>query len=122
MAGHACVAGVDEVGRGCLAGPVVVAAVVLKPGQRLKGLHDSKLLTELQRESLFRLILRAADGWGIGSSDAEEIDRINILNATREAMRRAVEALPTRPDHLLIDAVRLPAVPIEQTSVVHGDR
>jgi ribonuclease HII len=116
------VAGLDEVGRGCLAGPVVVAAVILRPGRRLEGLNDSKLLTALQREALFRVILRTAVGWGIGAADAEEIDHINILNATRQAMSRAVEALAEPPDHLLIDALRLPAISIPQTSVVHGDR
>ncbi len=118
--GH--VAGIDEVGRGCLAGPVVAAAVILAPGRRLSGLNDSKLLTELQREDLFRRILRTALAWGIGAADAEEIDHINILNATRAAMLRAVESLPVRPDHLLIDAVRLPSLTIEQTCLVHGDR
>jgi len=116
------VAGMDEVGRGCLAGPVVVAAVILAPSRRLKGLNDSKLLTELQREELFRMILRTAVAWSIGAAEAEEIDRINILNATRQAMQRAVEALPVTPDHLLIDAVQLPAIAIPQTSLVHGDR
>jgi ribonuclease HII len=101
---------------------VVVAAVILAPGRRLEGLNDSKLLTAPQREVLFRLILRTAVGWGIGAADAEEIDHVNILNATRQAMGRAVEALPEPPDHLLIDALRLPAVAIPQTSVVHGDR
>lgn len=120
--GFARVAGLDEVGRGCLAGPVVVAAVILAPGRKLEGLNDSKLLTASQRETLFRAILRTAVGWGIGAADAEEIDHINILNATRQAMGRAVEALPDQPDHLLIDALRLPGLPIAQTSVVHGDR
>jgi ribonuclease HII len=120
--GCARVAGMDEVGRGCLAGPVVVAAVILAPTRRLAGLNDSKLLTELQREALFRMILRTAAAWGIGTVEAEEIDRINILNATRQAMARAVEALPIAPDHLLIDALRVPEIPIPQTSIVHGDR
>src|SRR5687767_8021609 len=121
-AGCALVAGMDEVGRGCLAGPVVAAAVILEPGRRFEGLHDSKLMTPLQRETLFRVILRKAEAWGIGAVDAEEIDHINILNATREAMQRAVAELPVRPDHLLIDALTLPAIPIPQTSVIHGDR
>ncbi|MGH9867563.1 MAG: ribonuclease HII [Candidatus Polarisedimenticolia bacterium] len=121
-AGCALVAGMDEVGRGCLAGPVVAAAVILEPGRRFDGLHDSKLMTPSQRETLFRVILRKAEAWGIGAVDAVEIDHINILNATREAMQRAVADLPIRPDHLLIDALRLPAIPIAQTSVIHGDR
>ncbi|HKY32315.1 MAG TPA: ribonuclease HII [Candidatus Polarisedimenticolia bacterium] len=122
LEGSSRVAGLDEVGRGCLAGPVVVAAVILRPKARLAGLNDSKLLTPLQRETLFTKILRASEAWGIGAADAQEIDRINILNATRLAMARAVESLPVQPDHLLIDAVSLPQVLVAQTCPVGGDR
>ena len=86
-------AGIDEVGRGSLAGPVVAAAVILKPGGRLPGVNDSKLLTPARREELLRQILRNALDWGFGAAGAREIDDVNILNATRLAMKRAVEAL-----------------------------
>jgi ribonuclease HII len=120
--GCGAVAGIDEVGRGSLAGPVVAAAVVLKAGARLPGVNDSKLLSAQRREVLMREILRNARDWGIGAADAQEIDTINILNATRRAMGRAVEALRVRPDHLLIDAVELDEVPIAQSSMIRGDR
>lgn len=116
------IAGLDEAGRGCLAGPVVAAAVILRPGAAVPGLNDSKLLTAGQRERVLRLILRNAVAWSLGAADAEEIDRVNILNATRTAMRRAVEALPAAPDHLLVDALSLPEVPLPQMGVVGGDR
>jgi ribonuclease HII len=84
--------------------------------------NDSKLVPAGRREELMREILRHAEAWGIGAADAGEIDRVNILNATRLAMRRAVEALPIEPDHLLVDAVRLPEVRIAQTPLIRGDR
>lgn len=121
-AGFTCVAGIDEVGRGSLAGPVVAAAVILRPGTRLSGVNDSKLLTPEQREALLRPILRSARAWGFGAAGADEIDGINILNATRLAMRRAVEALHVQPDHLLIDAVTLSGFPYSQTAIIKGDR
>jgi len=115
------VAGLDEVGRGCLAGPVVVAAVVLETGRAAAGIDDSKRLSPARRERLLRAILRDAVAWGIGAAGAEEVDSINVLNATRLAMGRAVDALPFRPDHLLIDALELPDVPIPQTPLIGGD-
>lgn len=121
-AGFTCVAGIDEVGRGSLAGPVVAAAVILEPGSRLQGVNDSKLLTAARREELLRQILRSARAWGLGAAGALEIDDVNILNATRLAMRRAVEALHVQPDHLLIDAVTLSDVSIAQTAIIKGDR
>ena len=121
-AGFTCVAGIDEVGRGSLAGPVVAAAVILRPNSRLPGVNDSKLLTAARREELLRQILRSALAWGFGAAGAREIDDVNILNATRLAMRRAVEALHVRPDHLLIDAVTLSDVPVAQTAIIKGDR
>ena len=120
--GFASVAGLDEVGRGCLAGPVLAAAVILKRGAGLAGVNDSKLLSATRREALVRDILRGCEAWGLGAACAEEIDRINILGATRLAMRRATEALAIRPDHLLIDAVKLPDVAIPQVSLIGGDR
>ena len=115
-------AGIDEVGRGSLAGPVVAAAVIMEPGCRLPDVNDSKLLTAGRREELLRRILRIARAWGVGAAEAREIDDINILNATRLAMRRAVEALHVQPDHLLIDAVVLADVPVAQTAITKGDR
>lgn len=112
----------DEVGRGCLAGPVVVTAVILEAGSEIEGVNDSKLLTAGARERIMRTVLRRAVAWGIGTSDADEIDRINILQATHLAMKRAVEALTVTPDHLLIDALSIPEIPIEQTPLVRGDR
>ena len=109
-------------GRGCLAGPVVVTAVILEPGSAIEGINDSKLLTAGARERIMRLILRRAVAWGIGTSNAGEIDRINILKATHLAMKRAVEALVEPPDHLLIDALTIPEIPIGQTPLIRGDR
>jgi ribonuclease HII len=120
--GFGLVAGIDEVGRGCLAGPVVAAAVILRGRRGLEGVNDSKLLTPARREELMRRILRHAAAWSLGSADAGEIDAINILNATRLAMERAVAGLPARPDHLLIDAVMLRELPMPQTSIIKGDR
>src|SRR6478736_1635946 len=101
--GFVHVAGVDEVGRGCLAGPVVAAAVVLPPELRVPGIADSKALTSDQREALFDAIIGAALVWHVASVDAEEIDRINILRASLLAMRRAVEALDPLPGFVLVD-------------------
>lgn len=120
--GYRRVAGLDEVGRGSLAGPVVVAAVILTSNARIEGLNDSKLLTAVRRGQMVREILRNAEAWGIGAAGAEEIDDINILRATYVAMERAISSLPVEPDHLLIDAIRLPGVRIAQTSLIKGDR
>lgn len=120
-AGHAVVAGVDEVGRGALCGPVVAAAVVLGSGFPCDGLDDSKRLTPRQREALAARIREAAQAFGVGIVDHAEIDRINILRATLEAMRQAVRALPVEPDLLLIDALRVPGLDVEQQAIVKGD-
>ena len=119
--GYRLVAGIDEVGRGCLAGPVMAAAVILDPARPIRGLMDSKLLAPAERERLARRIADRALACGLGSIDAPEIDRFNILRATREAMMRAVESLTVRPDFLLIDALTLPAVSLPQRSLVRGD-
>jgi ribonuclease HII len=121
-AGHNRVAGVDEVGRGPLAGPVVAAAVILPANRRIKGLRDSKLLTPDQREILFPVIQDAAEAVGIGIVEAPVIDRINILEATRHAMLEALSKLPSPPDLVLIDAIRLPTLPIQQQPIIKGDR
>ncbi|NVO26252.1 ribonuclease HII [Donghicola sp. C2-DW-16] len=101
------VAGVDEVGRGPLAGPVVAAAVILNPDDIPEGLNDSKKLTAKRRAAILDVILEKAE-WGIGISSVQEIDEINILQASFLAMRRAVEALPRKPAHLLIDGNKIP--------------
>lgn len=120
--GFRCIAGIDEVGRGCLAGPVVAAAVVLHPERPVRGLRDSKLLTARERERLAAEIRRKAVATSIGEAEAPEIDAVNILRATLLAMRRAVERLPVGPDYLLVDALRIPGVDVPQEGIVHGDR
>jgi len=116
------VAGVDEAGRGPLAGPVVAAAVILDPNRRVKGLDDSNRLTPAQRERLFEQILERAPGLGIGIVDPQTIDRVNILEATRLAMYEALGQLTPRPDLVLIDALRLPALAVPQKPIIKGDR
>ena len=121
-AGQAHVAGVDEVGVGPLAGPVVSAAVVLPPWTRIEGVNDSKLLSAETRERLSDEIRKVATGVGIGIAAVEEIDEVNIYHAALLAMRRAVEALPHRPQHLLVDARTIRGTGIPQTSLTKGDR
>ncbi len=116
------IAGTDEVGRGCLAGPVVAAVVVLDPSRHIPGLADSKLLTPAARERLFDVIAARADAWAVGSASPAEIDEINIHRASLEAMRRAVLALQPAADLVLVDAFRIPNLPVPQRAVVHGDR
>ncbi len=116
------VAGVDEVGRGCLAGPVVAAAVVLDPDRHIPGLSDSKLVPALARAELFQTIVRRARGWSVAAGDPREIDRINIHQASLRAMQRAILALAPVPDIVLVDAFRVPDLPMEQRGVPHGDR
>lgn len=115
------VAGVDEVGRGPLAGPVVAAAVILHRRCRLETLRDSKLLTEEQRERLFACIVKMAVGIGVGVVDAPTIDAQNILKATRIAMGQAVSQLSPPPDYLVLDATGLPSISLEQRLVIKGD-
>jgi ribonuclease HII len=115
------VAGVDEAGVGPLAGPVVAAAVVLPPETWIDGLDDSKKLSPLRREQLFDTIRERALAWSTGVGDAREVDRINVYQAGLAAMRRAVEALPEAPEHLLVDARRVPGFAGPQESLVHGD-
>jgi ribonuclease HII len=120
--GFAHVAGVDEVGRGCLAGPVVAAAVVLHPDRHIPGVCDSKLATAAERERLFQKILRAAIACGVAAADPREIDRINIHQASLRAMQRAILALVPIPDVVLVDAFRVPDIPMVQRGVPQGDR
>jgi ribonuclease HII len=116
------VAGVDEAGRGPLAGPVCAAAVILDPHHIPHGIDDSKKLSEVQRERLAPLIEAAADCWALGWASAEEIDRLNILHASLLAMRRAVDGLGRCPTSALVDGNRLPAgLPCPACAVVGGD-
>jgi ribonuclease HII len=115
------IAGIDEAGRGTLAGPVVAAAVVLKKGIRIDRLRDSKKVPEKEREVLFHKIQSSSIDIGIGVVGPEEIDRLNILRATRLSMQLAVENLTTPPDILIIDAVSLPSIPIRQISLIKGE-
>jgi ribonuclease HII len=132
--GFSCIAGLDEVGRGPLAGPVVAAAVVLPRGFFHREIKDSKMLTAKQRETLVPVIKSQAQGWGIGVVEVEEIDRINILKASLLAMAKAFAGLRPRPDYLLIDGnQQIPAewlqsshrssgAPPQQRTIVKGDR
>jgi ribonuclease HII len=119
--GYRLIGGIDEAGRGPLAGPVVAACVILPEGFLAEGVNDSKKVPPERRERLFDVILEAAVAVGTGIVDGETIDRINILQATKLAMRKAVEGLGTKPDILLIDALRLEDVPIDQMPIVKGD-
>ena len=114
--------GVDEAGRGPLAGSVFAAAVVLDPARPIEGLADSKLLSARERERLAIEVRRMALAWAVASASVEEIDRINILQATLEAMRRAIEALPFVPDEACVDGLYVPAVAIRCRALVKGDR
>jgi ribonuclease HII len=120
--GFRCVAGVDEVGRGCLAGAVVAAAVILDFSKPLpEGLNDSKKLSVKKREKLDGEIKENAVAYAIGQVEADEIDRINILQATKKAMRLAIELLNPPADFLLVDALELKDVKLPQKAIIHGD-
>jgi ribonuclease HII len=116
------VAGCDEVGRGCLAGPVVAGVVILDPGRHIPGLADSKSITAIERERLYGLITRKALAWSVAAAQPTEIDEINIHRASLEAMRRAVLAIAPLPDMVLVDAFRIPGLYVAQRGVLHGDR
>jgi ribonuclease HII len=120
--GFVHVAGCDEVGRGCLAGPVVAAAVVLHPDRHIAGVCDSKTVPAAERERLYDQILCSAIAWAVGEADPSEIDRINIHQASLRAMQRAVLQLAPLPDIVLVDAFRVPDLPMAQRGVLHGDR
>ena len=119
--GFNLVAGVDEVGRGCLAGPVVAAAVVLDPDRYIPRICDSKTVTAPERVRLYEQITRTALSWGVAAADPGEIDTINIHQASLRAMQRSVLMLVPLPDFVLVDAFRVPDLPMAQRSVVHGD-
>lgn len=116
------VAGVDEAGRGPLAGPVIAAAVILNPDRQINGLADSKMLNEAQREKLYDQIVEHSLAWAVGRGEVEEIDSINILRATLLAMRRAVLALKIEPQHVQVDGNICPDVPFPVTAHVEGDK
>jgi len=118
--GYLLIAGLDEVGRGPLAGPVVAGCVMLPPGHEIPGVNDSKKLSEAKRDRLCKVICREAQDYGVGIVEADEIDRINILEATKKAMLLAIEDLRYKPDHLLIDALTL-NLNIAQTPLIKGD-
>ena len=115
------VAGVDEVGRGPLAGAVVAAAVILDPNNPIEGLTDSKKLTEKKRDALFDIIKRDAKAWAIGRAEVEEIDELNILHASMLAMKRAVEQLTPQAEYALVDGNRCPDLACPSEAVVKGD-
>lgn len=115
-------AGVDEAGRGAIAGPVVAAAVVCEPVPELSLVRDSKLISEKLREELYELIIDHAISWGVGVVDSGEIDSTDILSATMKAMKIAVEALDPEPGFVLVDGRRLPDIAFEAKAVVKGDR
>lgn len=120
--GFRCIAGTDEVGRGCLAGPVVAACVILDDDPTLFGVNDSKQVDHDDRVGVCRLILKRARAVTVGVVESSTIDRINILRASKLAMLQAVEDLPVRPDILLLDAVLLETLEMPQVPLIEGDR
>src|SRR5579875_2040105 len=122
QAGVQLVAGVDEVGVGPMAGPVVAAAVIFAPETFIKGVHDSKQLSEQQRETLCALIYQRAQAVAIGLTEVGEIDRLNIFHAAQAACRQAIARLPITPQHVLVDGRPLKALAVPQSAIVGGDR
>lgn len=119
--GYRCIAGVDEAGRGPLAGPVVAAAVIFPPSYQNSEINDSKKLTSRKRDKLYRVILEDAVAVGVGVAEADVIDRINILQASLQAMRDAVLELATAPDFILIDGLNTIRVEVPQKALIKGD-
>ena len=119
--GYQNICGVDEAGRGPLAGPVCAAAVILPPDTIIEGVNDSKKLTEKKREALFDVIKETAVAWSVAFATVEEIEELNILQATMLAMKRAVEGLSVKADYAMIDGNRLPDLEIPAETVVKGD-
>lgn len=118
---YSCIAGVDEVGRGPLVGDVVTAAVILDPARPIAGLNDSKKLSEKKRDALFDIIWEQALAVAVGRCSPQEIDELNILQATMVAMQRAVAALPIQPDYVLVDGNRVPELCIPAQAIIKGD-
>lgn len=119
--GYKIICGVDEAGRGPLAGPVYAAAVVLEKGQTIEGVNDSKKLSEKKRELLFDKIINECKDYSIGTASEKEIDELNILQATFLAMKRAVDGLSVKPDCALVDGNQIPILDCDVTTVVKGD-
>ena len=119
--GYINVCGVDEAGRGPLCGPVVAAAVILPKNEKIEGVNDSKKLTEKKREALFDVIINKAVAYGIGISDVNVIEEVNILNATKIAMKKAIENLKVKADYVLIDGNQMIDIKIPAETVVSGD-
>ncbi len=115
------ICGIDEAGRGPLAGPVFAAAVILPPGQMIEGLNDSKKLSEKKREALFDVIKKTAIVYAVGFATEQEIDKINILQATFLAMKRACDGLSVRPDLALVDGNRMPRLGMDTQTIIKGD-
>mgnify|MGYP004455718091 FL=1 len=116
------ICGIDEAGRGPLAGPVVVAAAIMPRDSMIEGVNDSKKLSEKKREALYELITNEAIAWGVGIIDQKEIDRINILNATKEGLTKAVKSLQIKPDRIIVDALNgIDTLGIPYTSIIKGD-
>lgn len=118
---YSLICGIDEAGRGPLAGPVVAGACILPAGEQILYLNDSKKLSAARRESLYEEITKKAVAFGVGIVSAERIDEINILQATYEAMRKAVAAMQAEPELLLVDAVTIPEVAVKQVGIIKGD-
>ena len=119
--GYIYIGGIDEAGRGPLAGPVVASVVVFNPNTKIEGINDSKKLSEAKREELFDIIKEQALDYGIGIVNNEEIDEFNILNATYMAMKKAINCLEKTPDYLLIDAATIPGIETDQKPIIKGD-
>lgn len=116
------ICGIDEAGRGPLAGPVVVAAVIMPRNSFIEGVNDSKKVSEKKRELLYDLITKEAIAWGVGIIDQKEIDRINILNATKEGLTTAIKNLEVKPDRIIVDALKgIDTLGIPYTSIIKGD-
>ena len=121
QSGYSLICGTDEAGRGPLAGPVVAAAVILPKNYTLDGLNDSKQLSEKKREKYYPIIIKDAISYGIGIVDAKTIDEINIYEASRLAMKKAIASMSVKPDYVLTDAMPIKDLDIPVTSIVHGD-
>lgn len=118
---HALIGGIDEVGRGPLAGPVITCAVILPKDCHIHGINDSKKLSEKKREELYEILMKEAVSVSLGRRDAERIDKMNILQATYEAMGDSVRGLNPKPDLMLVDAVHIPNIDVEQVDIIQGD-
>lgn len=119
--GYEYICGIDEAGRGPLCGPVVAAAVILKKGDKIEGVNDSKKLSEKKREALFEIIKERAIAYSVGIVDEKTIDEINILEATRLAMKKAVEGLKQKPDYALVDAEKKVPIDVPYMPIIKGD-